>query len=347
MRTFERQRRRAGPSAAAWLAGAVGTAAAVAVLARARAPRPGPRVVVITGASSGFGRGVARKLAARGDRVVLAARRVTLLEAVARECETQGGRALVVPCDVGREADVAALAAAAFRRFGRIDAWINNAGVGAVGRFEEVPLADQRRLLEINVNGVVHGSYFALRQFRRQGAGTLINVSSVDGVIGLAYQSTYAASKHAVRGLGAAIHEELRLNREHGIRVCTIFPYATDTPWWRHAANYTGRTPHMRWIDPAEKVVDAIVNALERPRKEIAVGFKAKLFVLSQRLAPGLTERIAGRIAHAEFVRQPPPAAHTAGALHTPTPEGAGVDGGWREQVERDEGSVVPSGSGG
>lgn len=292
---------------------------------------------MITGASSGFGRGVARQLAVRGDAVILAARRVDLLEGVARECEALGGRAVVVPADVSREADVAALATAALEHFGRIDVWINNAGIGAVGRFEEVPLADQRRLLEINVNGVVHGSYFALRQFRRQGAGTLINVSSIDGVIGLAYQSTYAASKHAVRGLGAAIHEELRLNHESRIRVCTIMPYATDTPWWRHSANYTGRTPHMRWIDPPEKVIDAIVHAIEQPRKEIAVGFKAKLFAASQRFAPGLTERIAGNIAHREFVREPPPAVMTSGALHRPMSDGAGVEGGWREQVERDE----------
>src|SRR4051812_19068677 len=112
------------------------------------------KVIVITGASSGFGRGVALKMSAQGATVVLAARRTALLEEVARECQARGGQALVVTTDVTKPDQMERLAKAAVDRFGRIDVWINDAGVGALGRFEDVPLADQARLVDINVNGV-------------------------------------------------------------------------------------------------------------------------------------------------------------------------------------------------
>lgn len=294
---------------------------------------PRERVVVITGASSGFGRGVALQLADQGARLVLAARRTELLEQLARECEERGGRALAVTTDVADPDDVARLADAAVREFGRVDVWINNAGVGAIGRFEEIPWRDHVRILDVNIGGVVLGSHHALRQFRRQGHGLLINVSSVAGRTAFAYQATYSASKHAVRALGAAINEELRANGERGIRVCTILPFAADTPWWPNSAKYTGKSPRMILLDPPEKVIDAIVRATTHPRKEISVGWKAKVLHGAQRLAPTLTERAAGRIAHWQFVEAPPPGPTGPGNLYEPGPLG-GIDGGVRAKIE-------------
>src|SRR5690348_16114031 len=100
------------------------------------------KVVVVTGASSGFGKGIALGFAAAGALVVLAARRGKLIEVLARECESHGTETLAVPTDVSKREEVAALAEQTLARFGRIDVWVNNAGVGALGRFTDIPLED-------------------------------------------------------------------------------------------------------------------------------------------------------------------------------------------------------------
>lgn len=161
------------------------------------------KVVVITGASSGFGKGTARALASRGAAVVLAARREKLLAELAQECAAAGGDALPITTDVSRQADVEQLAQSALRAFGRIDVWINDAGVGVIGRFDEVPLEDHAQVIEINLLGTIYGSYVALRQFRKQNAGTLINVASALGKIPAPYYASYTAS--GMRAVGASV----------------------------------------------------------------------------------------------------------------------------------------------
>jgi NADP-dependent 3-hydroxy acid dehydrogenase YdfG len=124
------------------------------------------QVIVITGASSGFGKGAALKFAQAGASVVLAARRGQLLDELARDCDAASGRALAIATDVSNPADVEQLTEAAISQFGRIDAWVNNAGVGVIGRFEEVPLADHIQVIDTDLLGTIYGSYFALRRFR-------------------------------------------------------------------------------------------------------------------------------------------------------------------------------------
>ena len=136
-------------------------------------------VVVITGASSGIGRATALAFAAKGATVVLAARRLAALEEVARECEGRGGEALVVPTDVAESNSVQQLATRAVEDFGRIDVWVNCAAVTAFAPFQEIPLEDFKRVLDVNIMGYVHGARAALPQLRDQGKGTLINVSSI------------------------------------------------------------------------------------------------------------------------------------------------------------------------
>jgi NAD(P)-dependent dehydrogenase (short-subunit alcohol dehydrogenase family) len=140
-----------------------------------------PRVLAITGASSGIGRATALAFARRGDAVVLAARRTGLLETAARECEALGGTALAEPADVTQEEQVEALGCRALERFGRIDVWFNNAGVGAFGRLESVPMESWRRVIETNLFGYVHGARVAMRQFRAQGHGVLVQNASIVG----------------------------------------------------------------------------------------------------------------------------------------------------------------------
>src|SRR6185312_14695569 len=136
--------------------------------------RKGNRVVVITGASSGFGRGAALRFAKAGDNVVIAARRESLLEDVAEQCRKAGVEALAVEADVSSAADVERLAEKALNEFGRIDVWVNNAGVGTVARFDEAPLEEHEQVIRTNLLGTIYGSYAALNQFRKQRQGVLI-----------------------------------------------------------------------------------------------------------------------------------------------------------------------------
>jgi short-subunit dehydrogenase len=277
------------------------------------------------------------QLASRKANVVIAARRTDLLEEVAAEARAAGGQAVVVTADVGKPEDVRKLADAAVARFGQIDVWINNAGVGALGRFEDIPVADHSRLIDINLKGVVYGSHVAMRQFRTQGFGTLVNVGSVDSQVPLAYQASYAATKAGVLSLGRTLNEEIRLSGVDTIKVATVMPWAVDTPWWTHAANYTGGTPRMAAMDDPQKVVDAIVYASVYPKEEVPVGWKATGSYASHRFFPDLTERVSGNIIHREQMEKAAPLAPTSGTLHQPMAEGRGVSGGIRERMSQED----------
>ena len=124
--------------------------------------------IVITGASSGFGRGTALRLAKEyGCNLVLGARSPNSLAEVARDCEAAGARAVSVTCDVGRADDIERLASTARSKFGGFDIWINNAGICALGRFEDIPLADHEKLVQTNLLGTLYGSYTAMGHFRK------------------------------------------------------------------------------------------------------------------------------------------------------------------------------------
>lgn len=288
--------------------------------------------VVITGASSGFGKGAALRFAQLGASVVVAARRSDLLDDVARACNEAGARTLSVPTDVSNENDVAELARRAASEFGRIDVWVNNAGAGALGRFEEIPLEDHVRVIETDLLGTLYGSYFAMRRFRDQGAGTLINISSVIGKVPSPYFSSYAAAKHGVVGLSASLRQELRQDKIDTIHVCTVMPTSFDTPFFEHAAQYTGHeaSPIPPTYDPKE-VVDTIVRLATDPEDEVSVGTAAKVATFAHQLFPGFVESLMARETRKAEFDKAEPGEHTSGSLHEPMPAGSGVHGGWQK----------------
>ena len=293
--------------------------------------------IVIVGASSGFGRGAALELAKQGANVVLAARRDAALQALAAEINAAGGRALAVATDVSNAADVAHLASSAQQRFGQIDSWINNVGVGALGYFWDIPPEDHARLVDVNLKGLIYGAHEALRRFIAQGFGTLINVGSVDSEVPMAFQSSYAASKAAVLSLGRSLNEELRLSG-HGdkIKVATVMPWAVDTPWWTHAANHTGQAPRMAAMDDPAKVVEALVEACINPEEEMPVGWKAHAAKISHNLFPDLTERMSANIAGRE-IDKASAVAPNSGAIHQPMQNTTTIDGGIRARMKQED----------
>jgi short-subunit dehydrogenase len=287
-----------------------------------------PRVVVITGASSGIGRATAHAFARQGDHVVLAARRAEMLAEVERECAALGGSAMVVPTDMTVEAQVEELGRRTIERFGRIDVWFNNAGVGIFGRFEDLPTDAWKRVIETNVFGYMHGARVALRQFRAQGRGVLIQNASIVGRTAKPDSTAYATSKFAVRGFSEALRMEVL--DDPGIEICTVLPSVIDTPFFDHAANYSHhKVRAMPPVYSADEVASTVLQLVEHPRAEVVVGSAGKVGTMLKPLLGGVGTRVAGRAMNAGFLAEGP-TSPTAGTLFEPMRDGMRISGGWR-----------------
>jgi NAD(P)-dependent dehydrogenase (short-subunit alcohol dehydrogenase family) len=282
-------------------------------------------VVVVTGASSGLGRAVALELAKRGASLILAARRGDALEDTAQLCRSAGGTAIVVETDVTDPAQVDALAARALEVTGQIDFWINNAAVTLFSRLEDGPLEDHKRVIETNLFGAIHGARAVIPIFRRQHQGVLVNVGSVLSEVGHAFVPAYVISKFGVHGLSEALRVELA--DEPDIHVCTVFPFAIDTPHFEVAANRIGRAPYaLPPVQSPEHVARAVARLCEQPRRVRFVPRATVLGLALHAIAPRTTERLlldALRKFHISDERE----SVSQGDLYEPPAEGARIHG--------------------
>lgn len=263
------------------------------------------QVVVITGASSGIGLATALAAAGAGAKLVLNARSDDTLREVAEEIRAIGGEAEVVVGDVADRSTVDRLAQTAVEKFGRIDTWVNNAGVSIYGRIRDVADEDNRRLFETNYWGVVNGSLAALPHLEKS-HGTLINVGSEVSEAVVPLQGMYSASKHAVKGFTDALRVELQ-HDDVPVSVTLVQPGATDTPFPQHARNYMDQEPALPTpLDDPFHVAEAILEAAEHEQRAIKVSGMAKLNTMLAKFAPALGDRMAAKQVERQQYAEPP-----------------------------------------
>jgi len=287
------------------------------------------QVIVITGASSGIGLATAEGAAKRGAKVVLAARSDETLDEVVGRINANGGEAVAVPCDVADRAQGDRLAATAVEKFGRIDTWVNNAGLGLWGRLDETPEADARKLFDVNFWGLVHGCLAALPHLKRQG-GALINIGSEVSDAFAPLQGMYVATKHAVKGYTDVLRVEVEEVDKAPVAITLIQPGATDTPFPQHARNVTDKEAKLpNPQDDPEHVAKAILDAAETPTREKKVSTSASLNAMLAKAAGGVADFLAGKRTPEMYYDMPP--RNPQGALDQPS-EATGVAGQTRGQ---------------
>lgn len=274
------------------------------------------QVIVITGATSGIGLCTALLAAERGAKVVLAARSAGTLDAVVEQIRFDGGEAIAAAADVAERRDVAHVARAALERFGRVDTWVNNAGVSVYGRLDEISEDDHRRLFETNYWGVVNGSLEALPLLRRSG-GALINIGSETCDAVLPLQGGYSASKHAVKGFTDALRLEVEQIERAPLTITLVQPAAVNTPYPQHARNYMDREPKPPGepIDP-HRVAEAILKAAVEGGRDVRVGAMAVMHSTVSRWMPRIGDRLAARLVDRQ--QEPVEPRFPPGALHRP-----------------------------
>ena len=227
------------------------------------------KVALVTGASSGIGAATALKLAARGVKVGLAARRIDKLEALVAQIEAAGGQAVAIKMDVVDLASVQAGVDRLVAAYGGIDILFNNAGLMPISDVETLKVDEWHRMIDVNIKGVLNSTAAALPLLKQRGSGHIVSTSSIAGRKVFPGLSVYCATKFAI----AAFSEGLRLEvaPKHGIRVTCIQPGAVDTELFEHVSDagyrqqMEGLRTQMTFLS-ADEIADSVLFALQAPR---------------------------------------------------------------------------------
>jgi short-subunit dehydrogenase len=289
------------------------------------------RVAVVTGASSGIGRAIAREFATEGADVALIARGTDGLEAAAQEARAFGVKAIELPLDVAEAEAVDAAADAVRDTLGEIDIWVNNAMVSVISPAAETTADEFRRVIEVNYLGYVHGTLAALRHMQERDAGVIVQIGSALAYRSIPLQSAYCASKAAIRGFTDSLRSEL-VREQSGIAITMIQLPAVNTPQFEVIRNrLDGHPQPVPPIYQPEVIARAVVRAVRRPRREMWIGWSTTRAILGQRLIPGLLDRyLATHAWDSQEASQLPkghPASHHGDNLEEPLPGDRGAHG--------------------
>ncbi len=253
------------------------------------------KVVLVTGASRGIGRAVGLAFAREGARLVLAARSVEALTQVENDVRALGADVLSVPTDVTSPEAVSALVDAALARFGRIDVLVNNAGIGRVGEIESPAFGDNvHQTLRASLFGMIDVTQRVLPVFRRQGSGSIVNMSSVMGRKAFARFGSYAIVMHAVSAFSDSLRQEVAGG---GIRVSVICPALTATDLLREATE-AEMPPPFRHMTPLSTVdvARAVVAAVRRGKRRVVLPRTANMLLLGEAVTPRIGDLIAAAL---------------------------------------------------
>lgn len=254
------------------------------------------KVVIITGASSGFGEHAARLFSREGCKVVLAARRLERLEKLSEEIRAAGGEALPIVTDVAQHDQIQAMVKSALDQYGRIDILFNNAGFGRMDWLEALdPVQDIQAQINVDLLGVIWTAQAVLPHMYKQRSGHIINMSSIGGWAAPPLYSIYSAAKYGVRGFTEALRREAA---PMGVHVTAVYPGSSPTEFQKHMganrAKKRFRTPKWLRVTP-EQVARGVVDLARRPRRSLFLPKIMGLSVFFNSHFPGMSDRAQAR----------------------------------------------------
>ncbi|MBD0372717.1 MAG: SDR family oxidoreductase [Pyrinomonadaceae bacterium] len=249
-----------------------------------------PEVVVITGASAGLGRAIARAFAREGAYIGLLARGRDGLEGARRDVEELGGRALVLPTDVADADAVERAAEAIEQEFGPIDIWVNNAMVSVFSPVKEMRPEEYKRVTEVTYLGYVYGTLAALKRMLPRDRGVIVQVGSALAYRGIPLQSAYCAAKHAIQGFNDSLRSEL-IHDGSRVRVTMVQLPAMNTPQFSWVKSRLPRKPQpVPPIYQPEVGAEAVLFAAHNDRREMYVGYPTVEAIVGDKIAPGFAD---------------------------------------------------------